>query len=189
MKKQIALDDRTIDYTLRKSARARRMRLAVYCDGSVVVTTPFGFEESVAERFIREKAQWLLSKISFFKQFEGRVAVKHTKTEYRKLKADAYAPVVARVDHFNALYGFRFSRITIRNQKTRWGSCSRKGNLNFNYKIALLPQRLADYIIVHELCHLGEFNHSKKFWDLVARAIPDHDELRKELKKKGVMFY
>lgn len=189
MQKQITLHDRQVDYTLRKSARARRMRLAVYCDGSVVVTTPFGFAESFAERFIREKAQWLLSKISFFKQFEGRVVARHTKADYRRLKADAHALAVARAEYFNVMYGFRFNRITIRNQKTRWGSCSRKGNLNFNYKIALLPQRLADYIIVHELCHLGEFNHSKKFWDLVARAIPDHAELRKELKKKGVMFY
>jgi len=93
------------------------------------------------------------------------------------------------VEYFNAMYGLRCNRITIRNQKTRWGSCSRKGNLNFNYKIALLPQRLADYIIVHELCHLGEFNHSRKFWALVAQTMPDHVDLRKELKKNRVMFY
>ncbi|MBI5913528.1 M48 family metallopeptidase [Candidatus Azambacteria bacterium] len=158
------------------------------CDGSVVVTTPFGFAESVAERFIREKARWLFAKISFFKQFEGRVIVRHTKADYAKYKKDAHAFACARVDHFNAMYGFRFNRITIRNQKTRWGSCSRNRNLNFNYKIALLPQRLTDYIIVHELCHLGEFNHSRKFWALVAQAMPDHAELRKELKRNRIMF-
>jgi len=188
MKRKIILHDTTIDYTLRKSARARRMRLSVGCDGAVVVTTPFGFSETVAERFIREKARWLFAKISFFKQYEGRV-VRHTKTDYVKYKKEAHALVCERVEHFTAIYGFQCNQITIRNQKTRWGSCSRKGNLNFNYKIALLPQRLADYIIVHELCHLGEFNHSKKFWNLVARAMPDHAELRKELKKNRVMFY
>jgi hypothetical protein len=71
----------------------------------------------------------------------------------------------------------------------RWGSCSKKGNLNFNYKIALLPQRHSDYVIVHELCHLREFNHSKKFWDLVEQAVPNHRALRTELKRAGVGFF
>lgn len=187
--KQITLHDRQVDYTLRKSTRARRMRLSVCCDGSVVVTTPYGFEESIAERFLREKAQWLLSKISFFKQFEGCIVLRHSKADYVKYKADAYRLARERVAHFNVAYGFAVNAINIKNQKTRWGSCSRKGNLNFNYKIVLLPQRLADYIVVHELCHLGEFNHSRRFWDLVARAIPDHAELRKELRKTRVVFY
>ena len=91
--------------------------------------------------------------------------------------------------YFNGVYKFKFNKVNIRNQKTRWGSCSAKGNINFNYKIALLPERLADYIIVHELCHLGEFNHSRKFWDLVVEAIPDHREIRSELKQKGIGFY
>ena len=189
MKRQITLHDQTVDYTLRTSKRARRVRLSVGCDGSVVVTTPFGFAESVAERFIREKARWLFAKISFFKQCEGQVIVRHTKADYVKYKKEAHTLACARVEYFNAMYGLRCNRITIRNQKTRWGSCSRKGNLNFNYKIALLPQRLADYIIVHELCHLGEFNHSRKFWALVAQTMPDHVDLRKELKKNRVMFY
>ncbi len=83
---------------------------------------------------------------------------------------------------FNKDYGFTYRRITIRNQRTRWGSASRSGNLNFNYRMTFLPPHLSDYVIVHELCHLGEFNHSKKFWDLVARTIPDHRALRKELR-------
>jgi predicted metal-dependent hydrolase len=87
-----------------------------------------------------------------------------------------------RINHFNKYYNFQFKNITIKNQKTRWGSCSRKGNLNFNYKIALLPENISDYIIVHELCHLKEFNHSKRFWDLVAETIPDYLILRKKLK-------
>ena len=94
-----------------------------------------------------------------------------------------------RVAHFNKAFNFRFNNINIKNQKTRWGSCSRKGNLNFNYKIALLPQRLSDYIIVHELCHLGQFNHSQKFWNLVARAMPDYLDIRKELRENKVNFF
>ncbi|HQB51101.1 MAG TPA: M48 family metallopeptidase [bacterium] len=88
-----------------------------------------------------------------------------------------------RLDYYNQFYQFKVSRISIRNQRTRWGSCSAKGNLNFNYRIVLLPEKLADYIIVHELCHLKEFNHSADFWALVAQALPDFRQSRSELKK------
>ncbi len=107
----------------------------------------------------------------------------------------ALALVISRLLHFQSLYRekfgytFLYSRISIRNQSSRWGSCSRKGNLSFNYRLALLPPRLADYIIVHELCHLGEFNHSKKFWDLVALTIPDWQKLRVELKEHGKRLF
>jgi predicted metal-dependent hydrolase len=80
------------------------------------------------------------------------------------------------------MYGFAWKRIAIKNQKTRWGSCSKSGNLNFNFKIALLPDRAAEYVVVHELCHLAQMNHSKKFWDLVAQTIPEHRKIRQQLK-------
>ncbi|MEK9157265.1 MAG: M48 family metallopeptidase, partial [Patescibacteria group bacterium] len=87
-----------------------------------------------------------------------------------------------RLQHFNQQYGFTIGKVAIKNQTTRWGSCSKKGNLNFNYKVAILPPELQDYLVVHELCHLGEFNHSKAFWQLVAKTIPNHVELRKRLR-------
>lgn len=105
--------------------------------------------------------------------------------KYQENKDKALWIVKDRIEYFNTFYNFKWNRIVIRNQKTRWGSCSRKGNLNFNYKIALLPPESADYIIVHELCHLGEFNHSQKFWDLVAKTIPDYLTIRKDLRKNG----
>jgi predicted metal-dependent hydrolase len=101
----------------------------------------------------------------------------------RNNKLRALYLVENRIAYFNKIYNAPINKITIRNQKSRWGSCSTKGNLNFNYKIIYLPPELADYIIVHELCHLKEFNHSKKFWDLVAHTIPHHLELRHNLKK------
>ena len=102
--------------------------------------------------------------------------------EYLKYKNRARGLAQKRLVYFNQFYGFKYHRIFIKKQKTRWGSCSKKGNLNFNYKIALLPPKLADYIIVHELCHLKEFNHSKEFWNLVAENFPDYKKIRKEIR-------
>ncbi len=110
------------------------------------------------------------------------------KKDFIHHKEEALAFAEMRVKYFNKFYKFTFNKINIKNQKTRWGSCSKNGNINFNYKIALLPQHLADYIIVHELCHLGEFNHSRKFWNLVAKTIPDYLEIRNELKKSNMSF-
>ncbi len=104
-------------------------------------------------------------------------------------KTTALELVTSRLAHFNHTYNFTYHRITIRNQSSRWGSCSRKGNLSFNYRLALLPPELADYIIVHELCHLGEFNHSKKFWDLVEKAIPNWRILRNNLREQNKKLF
>lgn len=106
---------------------------------------------------------------------------------YLKHKEAARALVLARIEHFNNYYKLNFKRISIRNQRTRWGSCSRNGNLNFNYKLALIPEYMADYVIVHELCHLKEFNHSKRFWALVGETIPNFSQIRQELRQMRVL--
>ena len=93
-----------------------------------------------------------------------------------------------RISYFNKFYKFEINRIAIKNTSTRWGSCSSKHNLNFNYKIIYLKPELADYLIVHELCHLGEFNHSKKFKALVAKTIPNYAKINKELKRINVKY-
>ncbi|MDO8430397.1 MAG: M48 family metallopeptidase [Candidatus Taylorbacteria bacterium] len=110
---------------------------------------------------------------------------KGKKAEYLKYRGHARELAHRKVGEFCAIYNFKCNKIAIRNQKTRWGSCSKRGNLNFSYRIALLPPHLSNYIIAHEVCHLGEFNHSKNFWNLVARTIPDYAKLRKELNQKG----
>ena len=86
------------------------------------------------------------------------------------------------VHHFASLYNVKVERVSIRNQKTRWGSCSKHGNLNFNYKLIYLPQDQKSYVIVHELCHLIEFNHSRRFWVQVEHTIPKHKEIRRKLR-------
>lgn len=188
MKKWIELHKKNVEYTLKVSQRARRMRLAIYCDGNFVVTAPQDMNANVIEQFIIKKSRWILDKLEYFKSISGQVFTKGTKKDYEEYKELALALAQKKINHFNNDYGFKFNKINIKNQKTRWGSCSKKGNLNFNYKIALLPERLSDYIIVHELCHLKEFNHSQKFWNLVAKIMPDYLEIRNELRKSGIKF-
>ncbi len=191
MQKEIETTSGKIAYILRRSRRARRMRLTINCDGNVTIVLPNSlfFGESSAERVIQEKAKWILGKLNYFKKHGNQYFSQGSKRELQKYKEVARKLASEKIEYFNRFYDFDFKRISIRNQKTRWGSCSRKGNLNFNYKIALLPERIANYIIVHELCHLGEFNHSQKFWSLVAKTIPDYKDIIREMRgtKKSLL--
>jgi len=101
-------------------------------------------------------------------------------TKKRRKTAELF--VRSRLQELNRHYGFIYRRVVIRNQRTRWGSASLKGNLSFNYKIIFLPPQLADYLIVHELCHLKEMNHSKRFWALVAETVADPKKARRQLR-------
>ncbi len=131
-----------------------------------------------------------VSSLFFFKKINRKSNFKKINTEYLKYKEIARMIVSRKLEKYNAIYSlqknetfFKYNRVAIRDQSSRWGSCSSKGNLNFNYRLALLTERQSDYIIVHELCHLKEMNHSSKFWDLVEQSIPDYKAIRTELKK------
>lgn len=180
-------------YEIRESTRARRLGITVHPDGRVVVTKPVQVSVRRAEAFAEKSREWIGAVQEKFR----RKAEKQKKSgmlplelprprkgskAYKEAVASARALTTERLAHFNRLYGFRYGTISIRNQKTRWGSCSATGNLSFNYKIAFLPPMLADYVIVHELCHTKEHNHSERFWAQVARAIPEHKECRKRLR-------
>jgi hypothetical protein len=113
---------------------------------------------------------------------------KRSKTDQLKLYEwyiHKYAKVFLpkRLQELAKEFGFSFNRVTVRNQATKWGSCSSKKNINLNYKLIKLPERLIDYIIIHELCHLIHLNHSRKYWNEVAKIIPDYKKLERELKK------
>jgi predicted metal-dependent hydrolase len=108
--------------------------------------------------------------------------MRFTRRDYLANKEAARFAIHKKLESFNAFYNHPYRGVSIRNQKTRWGSCSSRGNLNFNVKIVFLPESLQDYLIVHELCHLKELNHSKRFWDLVAQTIPDHIARRQQLR-------
>lgn len=178
MIKEVVLNNQKISYQIRKSKKAKRMRLAVYCDGSVVITQPRNINFINIENFLKLKASWLLKKIDFFNNSKSSLP-KRSRKDYLENKEKVLSLVNIKIAELNKIYNFEFNKISIRNQKTRWGSCSRKKNLNFNYRMMYLPEKVIDYIIVHELCHLKEFNHSKNFWNLVQIAIPDYKNIKK----------
>lgn len=98
------------------------------------------------------------------------------------LRHNAKYFLIKRVNYLAAEFGFKIKNITMRGQKTRWGSCSSKGNLSFNFKLLQFRKEVIDYVIIHELCHLKEMNHSKIFWKLVQQHCPDYKSLKRELK-------
>lgn len=174
------------NYTLKRSTRAINMRITIFRTGDVRVTAPRLIPEFLIRRFVASKENWIARKVAEFRAQPIIPKMKLWGTgkrrEYLANKKSAHALVVEKVRHFASKYDFKYRKITIRNQKTRWGSCSRKGNLSFSYRIVFLPGELQNYLVVHEVCHIKEFNHSRAFWDLVAQEIPDYKKLRRRLK-------
>jgi predicted metal-dependent hydrolase len=182
MLKKIILCNSIIEYELRVSTRARQGRVIIYPGGKIKVTVPYGVQEAAIERFMMSKAEWIVKKLQFQKNILPRTSLKTNSADFKIYKQQAHALVVQKLEYFNTYYNFSYHKVSIRNQTTRWGSCSRTGNLNFNYRIYLLPDEVANYLIVHELCHLKHLNHSAAFWSAVAQTIPDYKTLRKKLK-------
>lgn len=180
MKGELARED---SYVWQVSARARRMRIVVRAGGQVVIVRPRGVSRAIAESFVRSRAAWLSHAIARMSQKKPLPSVAELRADYRARKERALAWVTRRTAELATHYGFTYARIIIRNQQSRWGSCSRSGTLSFNYRILDLPAHLADYLIVHELCHLREMNHSKAFWRLVAETVPEYHAFRRELKR------
>lgn len=174
-----------MSYTLRRSARARTMSLTVYPDGAVVLTAPRRFGDAAIERFFSAHEDWVARQRA---RFADRIVLHVRRADIPRLKREALALAKERCALLARRYGVAYAKISIRAQKRRWGSCSRAGNLSFNYKIAALPPRLAEYILVHEVCHLAAFDHSARFWELVAREVPEHRRVRAELRRITTIF-
>lgn len=181
--KQINLDGQTISYCLKASPRARNLRITVRPGGMVTAVRPGRLPEKAVEDFLRKKAVWILKTVARLEKRRDFLR-SGTQTDYKKNAAAARNLVLKKLEEFNKFYNVVFCRVAIRNQATRWGSCSRKGNLNFNYRIVFLPEHLSDYIIVHEMCHLRQMNHSARFWNLVGIAVPDYAARRRQLRRE-----
>lgn len=183
MQKQLLVGERAIVYTLKRHRAARRLTLSVYPGGRVVLTMPWRSRVAVAEQFLRQKTRWLIKKVDEYKTRLTLPSHNVLNRHYQAHKVRAHRLIFERAKEFSSRYALTVCKVRIKNQKTRWGSCSKKGTISFNYKILFLPERLRDYIIVHELCHIIEFNHSPKFWGLVAKTIPDYNAVKIELRR------
>jgi predicted metal-dependent hydrolase len=193
-------DARSLGYIIKRSShkRLRYVRITVARDGSVVVIAPAHAPDAMIHTFVQSKGAWIREKQEHFKRREHirekRAAERlrqhgipvftvppASAQEFRAHKEAARVRIQERVDFFVPRYGVRYQRLTIKNQGTRWGSCSARGALSFNYRLLFVPPAVLDYVVVHEVCHLRELNHSDRFWNLVAQEIPAYHAYRQAL--------
>lgn len=168
--------------------RSSRKTLALEIRGDrVIVRAPIRTPQKAIERFLAEHETWIDRKLAAnAEKTKNLAAVKPLSDEELKTlikQAKQYIP--KRVSYYAGLMGLKTARISIRSQHTKWGSCSAKGNLNFNCLLMLTPPEVIDSVVVHELCHLVEMNHSKRFYELLYKYCPDYDRYRKWLNENG----
>lgn len=177
-----------MDIKIIKSKR-KTLAIDVKKDLRVIVRAPLFISNSEIQKFITEKSAWIENAINKVKarneQEKQNTIQKFTAEEIHTLADKALEVIPERVGYYAKIMGVKYGRITIRNQVSRWGSCSAKGNLNFNCLLMLCPVEVMDYVIVHELCHLKEMNHSKNFWNLVEHFCPKYKQYKKWLKEHG----
>lgn len=171
--------------------RSNRKTVAIQVNSnlSVTVRAPRSTSEKDIEEILKKKEAWISKHIEKIKETKERVEAEPTEKLTREkviaLAEEALKVIPERVEYFAKVIGVTYGKITVRNQKTRWGSCSSKGNLNFNCLLMLAPPEVLDYVVVHELCHRKQMNHSKAFWLEVEKVLPDYKEVRKWLKEEG----
>lgn len=204
---EIDLNGKKIQYEV-SVRRVRYVRIYVSPEGKLYIVSP----TRRVERFLKEKEDWILSKLEkiertknlqgfpylgkFYPFRDGKIFTDNKVLEVsdkrkleKTLKNELRTLLVPLVEERAASLGVKPKRIFIRKQRTRWGSCSPKGNLSFNLAMLALPPELIDYLVTHEVAHLVEMNHSKKFWTLVEKFHPDWRKKRKELKDWWVVVH
>ena len=168
-----------IPYRLIRADR-KTISIRITPEGEILVRAPRSMPVADIRRFVESKAGWIEKHLS------ARTPVQPlTTTELQKLASRALTIIPKRVAHFAPMVGVTWGRITIRNQRSRWGSCSAQGNLNFNCLLMLCPAGVLDYVVIHELCHRKHMDQSPRFWAEVERICPDYRTHRDWLKENG----
>jgi len=228
-KHKITINGQNIPYIIKRSARARYVRLEVRQGTNLTVVIPESYKIEQLPDLLQAKGNWILGKLAKYGKVQSLCADKelkagdtvpylgrdlklvkrgnHSEVDSVTLEGDTLAVshglfkngilelaleqwyraeaarlINERADRLSSQMGIHCKRIVIRGQKTRWGSCSHKGDLSFNWKLMMAPEPVIDYVIIHELAHLKEMNHSKRFWELVAEHCPQWREYKKWLK-------
>lgn len=174
------------DIKVIKSKR-KTISLQIKPDSSLELKVPVQMTDAQIREFWNQKSDWIEKHLQAIKKRQQQMSQIKPLTieEIHELANQALEVISERVAYFAPLVGVNYGRITIRNQKSRWGSCSSKGNLNFNCLLMLMPPEVLDYVVVHELCHRKEMNHSPKFWEEVAKVLPDYEKQKLWLKEHG----
>ena len=171
---------KNMDYTLIRSSR-KTISIQLSTDGEVVVRAPSRMPKRDIDRFVESKRGWIEGHLEKLPPAQPKL----TQEELLTLARHAAEVLPEIAAHYAPLVGVDYGRITIRAQRTRWGSCSAQGNLNFNCLLMLAPDDVMEYVVVHELCHRREMNHSARFWAEVERVLPDYRRSRQWLKENG----
>lgn len=168
-------------------AKRRSMSLKVENDGSITVRAPWNMPAREADYFVENHREWIRKRLREYERIRD-LKPSYTEEERAAGKKRAKEILSEKCRVFAARMGVSYGNITVREQKTRWGSCSAKGNLNFNWKLILMPEEIQDYLVVHELAHRIEMNHSPAFWAVVEKVLPDYRARREWLKNNGAKY-
>lgn len=178
-----------LPYTLIRSNR-KSCSISITPDGRITVRVPLLISDREIRHLLTDRQTWIITKYLEQQQKQARMPVSDLTDTQRAALTQRYIAAAReyfpkRAAHFQQFTGGTYSRITIRDQKTRWGSCSARGTLSFNWRLMLAPPAILDYVVVHELCHLTHMNHSPAFWQAVEAVCPDYRDSRRWLKEHG----
>ena len=170
-----------------RNKRRKHIAFSVEAGGIINVRAPYGISEKQIKEILHKHEEWILKQLQIEeeKAKERSCLPKLSGAEREALGKEAARLIPQRVRYYATMLDVEYGRITIRCQKTRWGSCSARGNLNFNCLLMLAPPEVLDYVVVHELCHRKEMNHSKAFWAEVEKILPDYRKAKGWLTEHG----
>lgn len=151
------------------------------------IKAPIRMSEREIVRFINQRTFWIYKQAKRM-QKDSELRVSRSDKEIYELREKARMVLAERTEFFARKLGVTYSKIRIGNQRTRWGSCSSKGTISYNWKLILMPEEVRDYVVLHELCHLLEMNHSSRFWKIVEETMPNYKEYRRWLKENGSRY-
>lgn len=170
------------------SPRARRINISVRAPGRVRVAVPRGVSLGRAKAAVVERKEWIRKHLARMAEIAPRLAAMQRQLVVHDPEAAA-RQLIARLAELALLYGFDYEKVTIRNQKTRWGSCSADNNISLNIRLAVLPQELRDYVLLHELVHTRVHNHQPGFWQALEKIMPDARARRRRLRQYGLGIF
>ena len=172
-----------MDWEIIKSNR-KTISVEIKRDGRLIVRAPMRMKKEDIDRFVISKQDWIEKHLAKMREKNSMNLPKFANEEIGEMAQKVLPIISQRTEYFAAIIGVKYAKITVRNQVSRWGSCSSKGNLSFNCLLALVPEDVLDYVVIHELCHLKQMNHSPAFWREVEKVMPDYAEKGQWLKKE-----